>query len=119
MYIYRKEFAAKKELKRKALEPHERFCTLLKKRVTILAEYEDYKHSRNKGELGTIYCSNIIPCYHNNMKCKYSGISPLYQDPLEPLEDHWDELQKQASEEKSDCNEEKPGEPAPENTSQG
>lgn len=94
MSIYRKAIA-KQELKRKALEPHERFCTLLKKKVTILAEYEDYKNYRNKGEVGTIYCSNIIPCYHDEMKCKYSGLSPLYPDPLEPLELHQEELQQE------------------------
>lgn len=99
MSIYYRKEAAKKELKRKALEPIERYCSLIKKKVTILAEYEDYKNPRNKGPLGTIYCSNIIPCFHNEMKCKYSGISPLYPDPLMPLEEHLEELQEQEKKE--------------------
>lgn len=70
------------ELKKKALEPQERFCRILKKNVTILLEYVDYKHQGNKGEAGTLYCENIIECYHNNIKCRYSGISPLYPDPF-------------------------------------
>jgi len=70
------------EPKRKALEPHQRFCHILKKTVDILIEYPDYKNPSNKGKEGSIYCGNILPCYHNNIKCRYSGISPLYRDPF-------------------------------------
>ncbi|MBI2263773.1 MAG: hypothetical protein HYU64_01160 [Armatimonadetes bacterium] len=76
----------KKALKQKALEPHERYCTLLRRKVTVLIEYQDYKHPGSKGDEGTLYCSNIIECYHNGMRCKWSGISPLYRDPLVPLD---------------------------------
>ncbi|MBI2251784.1 MAG: hypothetical protein HYU63_03370 [Armatimonadetes bacterium] len=82
---YQKEHQKQKEqvqLKKKALEPHEAFCKILNKKVTILKEYLDYKDRLHKGEEGTIYCENIIDCYHNNVKCKYSGISPLYPDPF-------------------------------------
>lgn len=72
------------ELKRKAVESQERFCHILKKKVTILTEYIDYKSAADKGEAGSIYCGNIIPCYHNDVKCKYSGISPLFRDPFIP-----------------------------------
>lgn len=72
------------ELKKKALEPVERFCHILKKKVTILVEYPEYKNPRYKGPEGAIYCSNIIECFHNNIQCKYSGISPLYPDPFSP-----------------------------------
>ncbi|MCD6310612.1 MAG: hypothetical protein J7M18_07835 [Candidatus Eremiobacteraeota bacterium] len=66
----------------KALEPQERFCNILKKKVTVLVEYPDYKGRHYKGEPGAIYCENIIDCYQKNIKCKYSGISPLYPDPF-------------------------------------
>jgi len=70
-------------LKAKALMPEERFCRLLRKRVTILVEYDDYRSHWNKGPEGTIYCENIVECYQNNVRCRYSGISPLYADPFE------------------------------------
>ncbi|MCL5037041.1 MAG: hypothetical protein M1269_08000 [Chloroflexi bacterium] len=66
----------------KALEPQERFCNILKKKVTVLMEYPDYKGRHWKGDVGAIYCENIIDCYQKNVKCKYSGISPLYPDPF-------------------------------------
>jgi hypothetical protein len=69
-------------LRKKALEPHERYCRILKKKVNILIEYFDYKSPTHKGEEGTIYCENILDCYQNEVKCKYSGISPLYPDPF-------------------------------------
>lgn len=69
-------------VKQKALEPETRFCHILQKKVTVLKEYLDYKHRSCKGESGTIYCGNIIDCYQKNIKCKYSGISPLYPDPF-------------------------------------
>jgi len=68
----------------KALEPKERFCRILKKKVLTLTEYGDYKSRFNKGEPGTIYCENIIPCYQKNIECRYSGISPLFPDPFFP-----------------------------------
>jgi len=70
--------------KRKALEPQERFCHILKKDISILVEYPDYHGPLNKGKENGIYCGNIIPCFHNDVKCKYSGISPLYRDPFLP-----------------------------------
>lgn len=78
-----REHKKEAELKQKALEPQERFCRILGKKVVILVEYSDYKSIRDKGSEDTIYCSNIIQCYHNNVKCKYSGISPLYPDPFD------------------------------------
>ena len=90
-------------LKQKALEPNGRHCNILKKKVTVLIEYPDYKNPHYKGPEGAIYCENIIECYQNNVKCRYSGISPLYPDPFiggeEPEED-------QASEEDSEGAEE-------------
>ena len=69
-------------LKQKALEPHLRHCQILDKEVSILIEYPDYKNHNYKGPEGAIYCENIINCYQNNIKCRYSGISPLYPDPF-------------------------------------
>ncbi|MGV8122254.1 MAG: hypothetical protein AB2L14_21030 [Candidatus Xenobiia bacterium LiM19] len=89
--------------KMKALEPQERFCALIKKRMCILVEYQDYKSSHYKGEMGTIYCENIIECYHKNMRCCYSGISPSYPDPLVPLEDMHKYLQEDESAGESGC----------------
>jgi hypothetical protein len=83
--MIRREEKKYQQYKQKALEPRELFCALLKKRVCILVEYSDYKSSHYKGDQGTIYCENIIECYHNNMRCRYSGISPSYPDPLVPL----------------------------------
>lgn len=74
------------EPKRKALEPQERFCHILKKNVTLLVEYPDYKNPLNKGDQGSIYCGNILPCYHNEVKCRLSGISPLFRDPFLPTD---------------------------------
>lgn len=73
-------------LKQKALEPHLRHCRILDKEVSILIEYPDYKNPNYKGPEGAIYCENIINCYQNNIKCRYSGISPLYPDPFLPKE---------------------------------
>lgn len=72
------------QLKQKALEPHVRECQILKKKVSILVEYTDYRGPHNKGPEGAIYCENIVNCYQNNIKCRYSGISPLYPDPFLP-----------------------------------
>lgn len=78
--------AVEVQLKQKALEPQEKFCYILRKSVSILVEYPDYKNSSVKGEQGSIYCGNILPCYHNEVKCKYSGLSPLYRDPFIQIE---------------------------------
>ena len=85
--IVKREEKRCEQLKMKALEPHERYCMLLKKRVCILLEYTDYKSSHYKGDQGTIYCENIVDCYHNHRPCRYSGISPGYPDPLIPVEE--------------------------------
>lgn len=77
--IHKKAIA---EQKRKALEPQEKFCQILQKDVSILVEYPDYKNPHQKGEEGSLYCSNIITCYHNDVKCRLSGISPLFRDPF-------------------------------------
>ncbi len=74
------------QLKQKALAPQERHCHILDKKVNILVEYPDYKGPHYKGPEGAIYCENIIECFQNNVKCRYSGISPLYPDPFLPRE---------------------------------
>lgn len=69
-------------LKQKALEPQERHCHILDKKVNILVEYPDYKNPYVKGPEGAIYCENIVECFQNNVECRYSGISPLFPDPF-------------------------------------
>lgn len=78
---------AHQELKQKALEPQERYCYIEKKKVNILVEYLDYKGPHDKGPEGAIYCENIVDCYQRNVRCRYSGISPLFDDPFIPRED--------------------------------
>jgi hypothetical protein len=78
--------AVQAQLKQKALEPQEKFCYILQKKVPILVEYPDYRNPQVKGDQGSIYCGNILPCYHNEVKCRYSGISPLYRDPFVAVE---------------------------------
>lgn len=76
------------QLKQKALEPHVRRCYITKRDVSILIEYDDYKGPRNKGPEGSIFCEHILECYQKDVRCKYSGISPLFADPfLKRLED--------------------------------
>lgn len=75
--------SAAQQVRRKALQPEERFCRFLRKPVTILVEYPDYHAPFRKGVEGEIYCSMIIECYQKNMECRYSGITPLYPDPFE------------------------------------
>jgi hypothetical protein len=70
------------QLKQKALESQARHCRILDIKVQILVEYPDYKNPNVKGEEGAIYCENIINCYQANRRCRYSGISPLFQDPF-------------------------------------
>ena len=72
--------------KTRALEPQKMHCRILDKEVSVLFEYPDYKNRNNKGFIGTVYCENIVDCYHNDRHCKYSGISPSYPDPLIPLD---------------------------------
>lgn len=74
---------AEMALKKKALEPKELFCKIKKRNVSVLIEYIDYKGPTCKGAEGAIYCENIIECYQNDVRCRYSGISPLYPDPFE------------------------------------
>lgn len=76
----RKEEAA--ALKQKAMEPQCRFCYIQKKEVNILVEYPDYKGPHFKGPEGAIFCENIVECYQADVKCRYSGLSPLYPDPF-------------------------------------
>lgn len=78
----RPKHQAHQQLKRKALEPQERHCRILDKKVNILVEYDDYRSPVLKGEGATIYCEHILECYRNNVRCKYSGISPLFIDPF-------------------------------------
>lgn len=86
-YVLRQAHAEEAHaLKQKAMEPHIRHCYIQKTDVNILIEYSDYKHPQNKGPEGAIYCENIIYCYQNNVKCRYSGISPSYPDPFIPRE---------------------------------
>lgn len=74
-------------LKQKALEPQCRYCYIQKKDVNILVEYGDYKGPRQKGAEGAIYCENIVECYQANVRCRYSGLSPLYPDPFLPRDE--------------------------------
>ena len=69
-------------LRQKALEPHCRFCSIQKKKVNILIEYSDYRGPHHKGPEGAIFCENIVECYQADVKCRYSGLSPLYPDPF-------------------------------------
>ncbi len=73
----------KEEYKYKALEPKEVFCKILNKKITIVVEHIDYRGTYTKSNIGEIFCSNMLECYYENIKCKYSGISKFYPDPLE------------------------------------
>lgn len=91
-HILRKAKAAEaQELRQKALEPQERHCYIQKKKVNILVEYMDYKGPYDKGPEGAIYCENILECYQANVRCRYSGISPLFDDPFIPRGDEDEE----------------------------
>ena len=97
--ILRKAKAAEaQELRQKALEPQERHCYIQKKKVNILVEYLDYKGPYDKGPDGAIYCENIVECYQKNVRCRYSGISPLFDDPFLPRGDE-DEAEDQETDE--------------------
>ncbi len=85
-HLRRAQAAEAQQLKQKALEPQQRHCYIMKKQVNILVEYPDYKGPHFKGEEGAIYCENILECYQKNIRCRYSGISPLFPDPFYPRE---------------------------------
>lgn len=68
----------------KAMEPMIRHCFIMDLDVHILVEYPEYKNPNYKGPAGEIYCSNILHCFHNDVKCRWSGISPHYPDPFNP-----------------------------------
>lgn len=70
----------------KAMEPQIRHCYILNIDVHVLVEYPYYKNPNVKGPQGEIYCENILSCYQNNVKCRWSGISPNYPDPFRPRE---------------------------------
>lgn len=79
--------AEAQQLKQKALEPQQRQCFIMKKMVNILVEYPDYKGPHFKGPEGAIYCENILECYQKDIRCRYSGISPLFPDPFLPRDE--------------------------------
>lgn len=109
--ILRKAKAAEaQELKRKALEPQERHCYIQKKKVNILIEYLDYKGPHSKGPEGAIFCENILECYQQNIQCRYSGISPLFDDPFLPRGEEEDEEESDAEEQELDADADEPGE---------
>lgn len=83
--------AEAQQLKQKALEPQQRQCFIRKIKVNILVEYPDYKGPHFKGPEGAIYCENILECYQKDLRCRYSGISPLFPDPFLPRDE--DDLQ--------------------------
>lgn len=82
-YKLEHKMQAKKQMA-KALEPKIMHCYILNIDVHILIEYPQYKNPNVKGPPGEIYCSNILNCFHNNVKCRWSGISPHYPDPFNP-----------------------------------
>ncbi len=115
--ILRKAKAAvAQQLKQKALEPQQRQCFIMKKQVNILVEYPDYKGPHFKGPEGAIYCENILECYQKDIRCRYSGISPLFRDPfLRQEEDEATDELEVADEEGSSSE----PEPKPENADEG
>ncbi|MFP4498632.1 MAG: hypothetical protein ACLFQV_10510 [Vulcanimicrobiota bacterium] len=68
----------------KALEPQVKHCYIQDIDVNILVEYPDYKNPNVKGPVGEIYCENLMYCFQNDVKCRWSGISPHYPDPFNP-----------------------------------
>jgi len=86
-YSYKRSYQQKKKEKAqryrvKALDPKIRHCYILDIDVPILIEYPDYKNANVKGPEGEIFCSNILNCYRDHVKCRWSGISPHYPDPF-------------------------------------
>lgn len=78
-----RRLVSKSEVKRRAMEPKQLFCKILQKNVTVIIEHIDYKGSYYPSQVGEIFCSNILECYQNGIKCKYSGISKFFPDPFE------------------------------------
>ena len=101
--LRRAKAAEAQELRQKALEPQERHCYIQKKKVNILVEYLDYKDPFDKGPEGAIYCENILECYQKDVRCRYSGISPLFDDPFIPRGDEEEESEEDSSEEESEA----------------
>ena len=71
------------EAKQKALEPKQLFCKIIQQNVTVIIEHWNYKGKGYPSEIGEIFCSNILDCYQNGIKCKYSGISKFFPDPFD------------------------------------
>ena len=69
---------------RRALEPATRYCYITKRQVTVCIDYPEYIDSRRKGPQGDIYCEHIVECYRRQVRCCYSGISPLFPNPFVP-----------------------------------
>jgi hypothetical protein len=103
--LRRAKTAEAQELKQKALEPQERHCYIQKKKVNILVEYLDYKDSHDKGPEGAIYCEHILECYQANIRCRYSGISPLFDDPFVPRSDDEEEKDEEPDSDESNAEE--------------
>ncbi len=78
-----KRVHSKAESKQRALEPQELFCKILQKKVIVVIEHLDYKGVYHPSVKGEIFCSNMLECYQNNIKCKYSGISKFFPDPFD------------------------------------
>lgn len=98
VHVLRKAKQAEaQQLKQKALEPQQRQCFIQKKKVNILVEYPDYKGPHYKGPEGAIYCENILECFQKDVRCRYSGISPLFPDPFLPRDE--DDLRAEEEEE--------------------
>lgn len=108
--LRRAKAAQAEELRQKALEPQERHCYIQKKKINILVEYLDYKSPHNKGPEGAIYCENILECYQANVRCRYSGISPLFDDPFLPRGDEDEEEDEDEDLEESEASEAPPEE---------
>jgi hypothetical protein len=68
----------------KALQPMKRHCYIRDIDVNILVEYPEYKNPNVKGPEGEIYCENIAHCFHESVRCRWSGLNPRYPDPFHP-----------------------------------
>ncbi len=82
-YVRVRRKAQQKHQQRKAIQPREMFCKILQKPVVMVIEYLDYKGSPYWHSNYQAFCSNMVFCYNNNIKCKYSGISAFYPDPFD------------------------------------
>jgi hypothetical protein len=110
--LRRAKAAEAQELRQKALEPQERYCYIQKMPVNILVEYLDYKGPQSKGPEGAIYCENILDCYQKNVRCRYSGISPLFDDPFLPRGDEEEEEKEPDGESQEESQEDAPEQPS-------